>query len=187
MIRLFFYLTFIFTTALSYAQGIEFYREDLSFYLSQKHLTVDGIYSFCNVSNKAIEANIFYPFPLDSLYGNVDSTLIESAGSSIPYIQQEDGLRFKCAIDAYKTRNYRIKYRQELKSTKAEYILTTTQFWKKPFEIVHYKLYVEKGITITFISYPPDRIEETNEGLIYFWEKRDFMPHQNMVIEFDTN
>ncbi len=182
MIRRLLFLIGILSAVGTKAQGLEFYREDLSFRLEQSHFIVDGLYFFCNVSNTPIESNIFYPFPIDSIYGEIDSILVEGVNSeSLAFIRNKKGIYFKCNINEYGKNTIRIKYRQELLANKAEYILTTTKFWNKPFEIVNYRLTVAKELKIASISYPPDSIS----GQTYLWQKRDFMPTKDMIIEFE--
>ena len=170
------------------SQNIEFYREDLTFKIEKGYFSVDGIYYFCNVSDKALKTNLFYPFPTDSTYGNIDSVFV-LLNDSIPiefYKKENKGIYFPVKISAYGTTKYRIKYRQKITGNKAEYILTSTQTWKKPFEIVNYKLIVPNDIKIKDISYKADSINNSAANTIYFWKKKDFMPEKNMIIMFES-
>jgi len=169
------------------SQNIEFYREDLDFKIEKGYFSVDGIYYFCNVSDKALKTNLFYPFPIDSTYGNIDSVFV-SLNDSIPVEfnrKENNGIYFPVKINAYGTTKYRIKYRQKITGNKTEYILTTTQTWKKPFEIVNYKLIVPNNIKITDISYKADSINKSTINTTYFWKKKNFMPKNNMIINFE--
>ncbi|MBI5541797.1 MAG: hypothetical protein HY951_17180 [Bacteroidia bacterium] len=179
-------LLFVFPKFL-YSQGLQFYKEDLTFEIKDNYLYVDGIYHFCNNGNKEINQILFYPFPVDSLYGNVDTVFaanVKTDNVNIITNKSQKGASFKINIDAYGIAKYRIYYRQKIDKNKAEYILKTTQKWGKPFENVSYKLIVPVKLEITKMSYSPDSTQIFNEIRIYFWNKKDFMPDKNMEFYF---
>ena len=65
------------------------------------------------------------------------------------------------------------------------YILTTTQYWGKPLEVVTYELITPADIIITSFSYPPDNRQEIGDEIIYFWRKENFMPERDMIFTFE--
>jgi hypothetical protein len=170
------------------AQNLQFFREDLTFKINSEYLSVDGIYFFCNVDSNVINKKLYYPFPVDKNYGKVDSISILNIENSekIEFFKYDDkGIYFNVSVNSLTSKKYRIKYIQKLNSKKAEYILTSTQAWKKPFEIVNYKLIVPQSLYINSISYKADSVYIENSNKVYIWQKRDFMPTKNMIIEFD--
>jgi len=187
MIKLLLLIIFTTNVIISKSQDIEFFREDITFKISKTYFNVDGLYYFCNVSNKNLDKIIYYPFPIDSLYGNIDSVFVETEDSlQIKFINnQNKGIYIKIHIEDYGIKKIRIKYRQQIYKNKAEYILTTTKYWKKPFEIVNYKLIVPKEINISSISYRENSVYTTKSKRIYLWQKKDFMPTKNMIISFE--
>lgn len=171
-----------------FSQSLQFYREDLSFEIKNGYFYVDGIYNFCNNGDKGIQQVLFYPFPVDSLYGEVDSINavdINSKSTNIIVNKTEKGLSFKVELRPYGTGKYKISYRQKLLKNKAEYILLTTQKWGRPFENAFYKLITPAQMKITSTSYSPDSTKQEGDKKIYFWTKKDFMPDKNMVFYFD--
>jgi len=169
------------------SQSLEFFREDLIFEIKEGYFYVDGIYHFCNVSAEALETTLFYPFPKDSSYDRTDSISIENTNTQDPISfmkDKENGIYFKLSISPYGIEKYRIKYRQKINGHQAEYILTSTQSWKKPFEIVNYQLIIPKNIKIESLSYEADSVSIKKWKDIYYWQKRDFMPDRNMLIMF---
>lgn len=189
MIRFLLFIFLFFNIINVSSQNIEFYREDLTFKIEKNYFSVDGLYYFCNVTDKNQKINILYPFPADSTYGNIDSIFV-LLNDSIPiefYKKENKGIFFYIKVNKYGTTKYRIKYRQKIKANKAEYILITTQSWKKPFEIVNYKLIVSNNIKITDISYKTDSIKNSATNTFYYWQKKDFMPDKNMIIKFEDN
>ncbi|MCK9204951.1 MAG: hypothetical protein M0P58_11030 [Bacteroidales bacterium] len=170
-----------------FSQDLRFYREDLTFEIKNGFFKVDGIYNFCNNGNMEVHQVLFYPFPVDSLYGAVDSvnTFDYNTGSTNLILNQTDkGFLFKIGLEPYGTGKYRIAYRQKLLKNKAEYILVTTQKWNIPFENAVYKLIAPVEIRITSASYNPDSARQTNDRTTYYWTKMNFMPDKNMIFYF---
>ncbi|MFH2143122.1 MAG: hypothetical protein ABIJ97_11905, partial [Bacteroidota bacterium] len=168
--------------------NLEFYREDIKFEIQKDIFIVDGTYYFCNTGSNYIKENLFYPFPLnDSLYGGIDSIIVIDlkTNQKIPFIRnKEKGIYFKINLDPYGIIKYKIGYRQKLLGNTAEYILTTTQSWKKSFEIVNYELITPPNIEILSVSYEPDSIFQAENKFTYLWKRKDFMPDKNMLIRF---
>ncbi len=177
----------LFLTPNLFPQNLQFYREDLTFEIKNGYFRVDGIYNFCNNGNKEIQQLLFYPFPLDSLYGDVDSicaTDCNVKSKDIIISKTEKGFYFKVDIDAYGVGKYKISYRQKLLKNKAEYILLTTQKWGIPFENSCYKLITPKNLNIISISYTPDSIKQLNTMRVFYWSKKNFMPDKNFIVEY---
>lgn len=175
-------------TGNSSSQSLQFYREDISFEIRDTFFYVDGIYNFCNNGNVKIQKVLFYPFPLDSLYGEVDSVFMtdfNSGSKNTITNRSEKGFFFEIILAPYGINKYRISYRQKLLKNKAEYILLTTQKWSKPFENAIYKLTTPANIKITSFSYVPDDTIQSGDKTMYYWNKKDFMPDNNMVFYFD--
>ena len=96
----------------------------------------------------------------------------------------DKGASFTIQIEPDSTAVYRICYRQELKGEKAEYILTTTQTWGRPFEQVNYTLTFPRELSLDSLSYIPDSLREESNRYIFFWYKENFMPDRNFEIHF---
>ena len=169
------------------AQDLQFYQEDLDFKIEENYFYVDGLYYFRNTSNKEINRRLFYPFPQDKAFGKVDSIFIINVLNPLKETNLQNNLKgssFTIHIGPDTIAIYRIGYRQELKETKAEYILTTTQTWGIPFEQVNYTLEFPKEFSLDSISYMPDSLREENDKYIFFWHKENFMPEKNFEINY---
>jgi len=170
------------------SQNLQFYREDLTFEIKDGFFYVNGIYNFCNNGDKEIQQVLFYPFPVDSLYGRVDSINafdVNAKSQNIILNITEKGFLFNIGLNPYGIGKYKISYRQKLLKNKAEYILVSTQKWGAPFESSNYKLISYDNTRITATSYIPDSIKQINDKGIYYWSKKDFMPDKNMIFYFD--
>ncbi|MBI4930351.1 MAG: hypothetical protein HY841_06290 [Bacteroidetes bacterium] len=171
-----------------FSQSLQFYREDLTFEIKNGFFYVDGIYNFCNNGDKEIQQVLFYPFPTDSVYGEVDSIKavdVNTKSQNIIINKTENGIFLKINLPPYGIGKYKISYRQKLLKNKAEYILVTTQKWSVPFENAIYKLVTPLKMRTTSTSFSPDSTKQINDKAIYYWNKKDFMPDKNMIFYFD--
>jgi len=134
--------------------------------------------------------SLFYPFPQDSAYGKVDSIFVINLQYPLQEINLQNNLKgssFTIHIEPDTIAIYRIGYKQELKDTKAEYILTTTRTWGIPFEQVNYTLEFPKEFSLDSISYMPDSLLEESDKYIFYWHKEIFMPDKNFEINFSKS
>jgi len=168
------------------AQNLQFFKEDLKFEIKDNYFYVSGIYYFCNTSDKEINQVLYYPFPKDTMaYGKADSIkVINLENNSKEKITKynPNGIYFPVNVKPYKVAKYNISYRQKNLINKAEYILTTTQEWHKPFDRINYTLLFPNNYKIDSITYVPDSILKEKNFTIYKWNKKDFMPMKNMII-----
>lgn len=171
-----------------YCHSLEFIQEDISFSIQDSFFCVKGIYYICNITDKPVNNILYYPFPVDSLYGIVDSVLIYNLTDTIPVKiikRKENGFSFKISLEPFRVGKYKIFYRQRLKANKAEYILTTTKHWGKPLQTANFQLEIPNHIKIDSLSFKPDSIYVNHDISKYFWKKTDFMPDRNFIIIFD--
>jgi hypothetical protein len=168
---------------------LRFYREDLHFSLTDSTFRVDGSYFLRNESEQPMQQILYYPFPQDSLYGVIDTVGCRnlSRPDSARVLQcNTDGATLQVTIPAQDTTELRIWYTHRIKGGKAEYILTSTASWGRGFEQASYDLTFDKSIKIVSISYIPDDLEETETAYRLIWLKKDFMPMENFVVEFQA-
>jgi hypothetical protein len=64
---------FLILSACIYSQGVTFFREDITFRLDREYFKVDGLYWFCNNSDKIVGKIIYYPFATNSSSEEIDS------------------------------------------------------------------------------------------------------------------
>jgi len=169
-----------------WSSDLQFFREDLSFTLTDSSLSVDGDYYFRNNSEKDIERLLFYPFPQDSLYGEVtDSFAITQDSINVLGKITTEGSFFKVIIPAGKERFVRVGYTHQLLANQAEYILLTTRNWGLPFEVVNYSLEFSKELKVYDFSLLPDDLTEDENKYYLSWHKEDFMPKTNFIVKFN--
>jgi hypothetical protein len=167
------------------AQDISFSRENLTFRIEDSFFYLNGTYFLRNEKAQSHEVTLFYPFPVDSLYGEVDSIILFNMNSNKEikeYRTVPKGILFEIRVDSVTCLH--ISYRQKLLGNQARYILTTTRQWRKPLEEARYQLLVPQSLQIVTFSYPPDHMEETDGYTVYFWEKKSFLPGKDLDFTF---
>jgi hypothetical protein len=166
--------------------ALEFFREDLDFVLSEAQFEVSGTYFFRNETDREIKRILFYPFPADSSYGEITTfsaiCVIDSADVSKGF--SDKGANFIVNLKPGESKGYFLSYKQKIYGNKAEYILTTTKAWGKPFEEVNYTLAIPKEILLDSLSYFPDSLTTFDDSYKLFYHKTIFMPDRNFQIFF---
>lgn len=146
---------------------------------------VSGIYHFKN--DKGNAGTLFYPFPTDSIYGKVDSIYIFNLKKNEvikPLDIKRSHFAFHVEFRDDPEVAIQISYRQKLLESRAEYILKTTASWGKPLEQAHYQLIVPAELKVLKFSIPPMDTTITSGEIIYYWQKYNYMPSDNMIFEF---
>jgi hypothetical protein len=154
--------------------------------LEKDYFYVTGNYYLKTEGDTSIA--LVYPFPSDSLYGEVDSIIIYniSTGKLIePYSFNQKAAVFKADFGGFNNIEILIAYRQKLLGNRAEYILESTAGWRKPLEQADYQLITPTDMEILIFSILPDEMIKTDEVKIYYWAKKNYMPDVNMIFEFE--
>ncbi len=168
------------------SQSLQFYREDIIFTVKSEHFYVNGIYNFCNNGDAKIKKILFYPFPNEISPETIDSVFaydLVNQNTSVLLKTNSKGAFFEVNINAYGTGKYNVGYRQKILGNKIEYILLTTKEWGIPFDNALYKLIIPNACKVKSLSYKADSVNLIDNNYIYYWNKTDFMPEKNFVIE----
>jgi len=180
-------LTGIFLTSVLSVRSqdnLKFDEEYLTFELSRHLFQVSGVYLFS--ANDSIEHLIYYPFPVDRIYGKAFDIFVKDVktGKDLLFSTAKDssGIRFRTKVAG--SSQLQIGYSQVLESNRAKYILTTTQNWNKPLKIADYKLVVDSGIVIISFTMEPQKKIVQGGKIIYFWQKKEFMPVTDFEVQF---
>ena len=168
------------------SQSLQFYREDIVFKINNDVVLTDAVYHFCNVGEKDIHTQLFYPFP-DSTMELIDTIIINDMKSKeiIPYREGHSGVYFGITVNAYGQASYRVFFRQRLEEQKYKYILTSTESWGRALEFANFELQILENLKIDSISYPPDTSFMKDNIRYYFWNKKDFMPAKDFEVIFN--
>jgi len=167
------------------SQDVSFYKENITMKLEHDYFYVTGDYFLKTTGDRSVV--LVYPFPVDSLYGEVDTIVVYNVTEDQPVEileRRKSGVVFKANFEETNEIHLLISYRQKLLGKTAEYILKTTASWKKPLEQADYQLIVPVEMEITRFSIPPDNLIESGKERVYYWFKKNYMPSDNMVFGF---
>ena len=172
------------TSNLKAQSGVLFLEEYIDFSLDSNYFSINGIYSFQNKNNRAVNQQIMFPFADKST--EIDSIRVVNlySGEKIDFIRKDSFIYFAVYLPVNDTVDVNIFYRQKT-STKNKYILSSTQFWGNPLKTAIYTLTAEKNLKIKSFSYSPDSVKELENSTLYTWKKHDFMPKDDFEVMLD--
>ena len=165
---------------------VSFYEEYIDFTLDSNCFCINGIYSFCNASDKAVNQSIIFPFACRT--AEIDSVSIVNMNTREPifYRKSDCSVNFSFMLPAKDSVDIHIYYRQR-SATNNKYILTSTQSWGKPLEKAIYTLTVDDDLKVKYLSYTPDDVQKTKNCIVYSWRKKRFMPEVDFEVVLDGN
>ncbi|MCK9616475.1 MAG: DUF4424 family protein [Lentimicrobiaceae bacterium] len=172
----------------SNAQSLDFFREDLTFEIDSACFYVQGDYYFRNNEKRPREIDILYPVPKNDYTKLVDTIMVfdqKNISKPLDLSVKDSVFSFKLFLNPVSTSILKVFYRQHHDGKSCRYILLTTQKWGKPIENARYSLVVKQNIKIISFSYPPDSMKQFGDSIVYFWDKKNFMPDRDFIIYFD--
>ncbi len=168
------------------AQTVDFFREDLNFFLNRDEFIVQGVYFFANHSDAPYKGKLWYPLP-DS---NVTDTKVfnekfqKLACSLTNQGQGEWGTGIPLQIAPKDTTFIIVRYNQKVTNGRVRYIVTSTRHWNRPLKEVHFQLTLERSIDSVGFSFKPQQKKKVNGGLFYYWQFTNFYPEKDFMIYF---
>ena len=162
-----------------------FEKEVIEIDILEDQCVTTGSYYFKNHSEQPINRVLFYPFPVDSNISYPDSIVVfNPQNKEVPFSKTNNGIFFKINITSGSTECYIVKFYQQTSNKKYEYILSTTQFWKRPLASADFVITIPNILSLEYISLHYNRIEELKEGKKYFIHRNNFYPTENLIMEW---
>lgn len=164
-----------------YQLPVKFYREDVSVWVEDGEVTVEGIYYFKNRTDYRRKFRLLFPFPVDSLH--MYPYEIEVANSD--FKKSKKGITFDIILDAEGSVSSKITYKQKIFTKSARYILSTARVWLEPIERAGFVVSLPEEFENYSISYKPDSTIHKNDRIFYYFEKEKFIPDKDIVITWE--
>ncbi|GHU73040.1 hypothetical protein FACS189413_16990 [Bacteroidia bacterium] len=160
---------------------ISFFEEHIDFELDSIYFTVNGIYSFRNLTDKANNQCIIFPFAVET--PQIDSINIINLNnlSRISFLHLKKAVAFEINLLPYDTVDVNIFYKQQTVE-KNTYIVTSTQSWRRALKKAVYTLTSALPIDESRFSYPFISKEIRDNKMFYHWEETDFMPDKEFEV-----
>jgi hypothetical protein len=171
---------FLFSSIRMKAQ-VSFFEEHIDFELDSTYFTINGIFSFCNHTDRPLQQQIVFPFQVPAIEIDSIRLLNLSVGRSIAYEGRGKSIWFMFELPPRDTVELNIYYRQRTTAIN-RYIITSTQTWRKPLEKAVYTLTVHRPLEPRHFTYKPDSEEISNHQRVYRWNKHTFMPFEEFEV-----
>jgi hypothetical protein len=167
-------------------EKISFFEEYIDFELDSIHFSINGIYSFKNLSEKRVSQRIIFPFAVET--NQIDSIHILNLNdlNQIQFQRLKNAIEFYIIVAPCDTIDVNIFYRQKVTKTNT-YIITSTQSWNKPLEKAVYTLISSLLVNEKQFSYPFVYKDVVNGKFLYRWEETNFMPDKEFIVVIDKN
>ncbi len=175
---------FILLSIIVFGQKADFFSERVTMKLSDDIVDIIGYYYFHNPTQTTYSQALYYPFIVneENNYPDLISVSNLSKGVLVKYINLKEGILFNLTIEPKDTIVYEVSYRQKIHSKKAEYILTTTKYWKKPFTLAEYYVVIPSKFTDIEFSIPAKEDSVTHQYKYYSFKEENYLPAENLLI-----
>jgi len=180
------YLFIFLLVSLSFTQDLRFFRENIEMTVQDTACTLSGVYYFKNLSDKVKKALLYYPFVINDSLPYPDKIQVSDFFNKhiLPFSKTPKAVRFTIRLDPRSIRAYKVEYRQKTAFKKMEYILTTTRFWGRPFQIAEYSVLIPDTLKLIFSSFKKFNKSLVNGQRKYYIRLNRFFPHKNFIIEW---
>jgi hypothetical protein len=170
---------------------ITFDSEVIRLFIERDTLIVDGTYHLvCRPSDLEV-IPLIYPFPKDSLLGEVRMVLLEGRSPRGPWhpIPFEElpsyisAVRWLVPMDLGDTLQVRAVYHQALHDHYARYITTSTQAWGRPLRRARFEVYLPDQTKPVDFSFPfhADPVDGRNR---FVYEAEGFLPEKDIIVRW---
>lgn len=185
--NIFLFLLLIFISTNLSSQNLQFFRERIELDVEDTTCTVNGYYYFKNESGKAVKLTLYYPFIINDSLPYPDSISVSNYFNqqTIGFQKTKDAIRFPVSIPAKSIMAYKVTYRQQTPARKMEYILTTTKFWGKPFQVAEYLVILPDSLGLTFSSLRYFKKSFVNGQTHHYIRLENYLPGKNFIIKWE--
>ena len=175
-------------------QSILFDSEVIKISVDGDSVEVDGVYRFLCQPEDSTSMALLYPFPFDSLLGGARMVSLKSRVPGNlwrPMMYREIPKRWvarwylpACRPD---TLEVRAVYRQEILTSYARYIVTTTRGWRRPLSHAAFEICLPEGTKPVKFSYPFELKMSESGAYCYKYEAFDFMPDRDIWVQWEID
>ncbi len=165
---------------------VSFDRERIVFHVRADSCIVDASYWFVNTSDKNVRQNLLYPFPIrpDLPYPAIEQVVDVSKRAQIPFSRLESALLFQISIPPRAETEINVAFRQPTPSREMEYILTSTQAWKRPLRSAEFVIITPRFRTLSRCTYDPTETAHGPEADTVIIRRTEFFPTKNLLFSW---
>jgi hypothetical protein len=169
------------------APPVDFFKEEITLAVDEGVATVHGVFYFRNNTDRERPFPVIFPFHTDSLTQFPHEirafTINEKDTVAINYeaLMERGAIRMAVPMKANDVTIWHLDYTQEIESSRAKYILTSTSAWKKPLEEAVYRFEFPRSFDINYVWPETDSVID-GDRITLLSRRTDFMPQQDMEI-----
>jgi hypothetical protein len=156
---------------------LQFRDEIIRVVLDPPLMRVEALYTFLNPREQALNATLFYPFPLGTELDYPTDIKVEGAR----FKRAEGGLLWRLRAGPAERVTVEVSYTQRCKGRLARYILTSTSFWNRALESGRYRVDWPSSLGGVTVSFAGRHGSEGDRDFVE-WSAEDFLPTKDLVV-----
>jgi hypothetical protein len=171
---------------------VDFFKEEITFTVKDSASSVSGIYYFRNNTERGGKMPIMFPFYVDSASVFPDTIIAYTLNSKdttwldVQNAQGQNAVTVEIPMTPHGITVWHLDYAQDILKAKATYILTSTSAWGKPLEDATYRFIVPASYDSVQAWPEPDSTIILKDHRELLAHRTNFMPKQNMTIEWKS-
>ncbi len=161
-----------------------FFKENLTITLNEGEMQVEGNYYFRNQHNGPFSSPIFYPLLSNEVMPFPHH--IEVTGKR--FYKSPEGIYWQISFNKpQEEQKVHVLYRQKLLTSKAIYLVTSTQAWGTPLEWVEFKVNFPADWSELKTAYPMTAVKEEQGRKYWRFSAKHFWPKQDMIFSWSQS
>ncbi len=150
-----------------------FAAEDVTITLSPTRAKVEGIYRFRNPGEETQTLKLRYPFARGPALGEPENVVVRDAeGREVPFSWKRRDVAFEVTVPARGEAEVAVSYEQNLRGDEFTYVLTSTQYWRRPIGEASFAVEVPPQLAPVASSYELGEAA-SREGVVRYELRRD--------------
>jgi hypothetical protein len=162
---------------------LSFESEEVRLHISPGKLEVNALYRFANTGQKPYKGSVGYPVAVTDHQPSPREIVVNGSTSKVRCRRaRRCAAVLKLEVPPGQARSLRIQYRQQLKSGRAVYMLTSARRWKEPIKRAEFEVHVPRHYENVKLSYRPDHTSLKGEVRIYRFARGPFRPDRELEV-----
>ena len=159
---------------------IDFYQERIMITCNNSEVEVEGTYYMRNMTKGHINMTIQYPFPVDKYHPFPHEIDVEG----YEYWKDSTNIYVNLSIEPEEKKEITVFYKQSFHVKNITFILSSGQNRNRPLQKTDFIIKIPANWKEVTLSYKPDRIETIKNKCIYYISRDEFLPKENLIIEW---
>jgi hypothetical protein len=173
--------------------AVMFDSEDVSITIEKGEMKVDASFEYLNTADKRLRMDLYFPFAshVKDTISDLSIVLVDRDTSSeeqVEYTSKENRIYFDFPIGPKERKLLKVHYRETIRGSHAEYILTTIRQWQLPVAKATFTVELPSNCVNPRFSFKESLVEKISpEGASYALYKfvmRDLFPEKEFQVDW---